>query len=101
MTAVINPAKYLAADVVFYALVDLVHQNTAPHITSADYDDAARFFAENNHVGWCYMADIDPDAVKEYAVRLAVQYKLWTEHPHLYKRPRIQIPFDEWRKPIN
>jgi len=97
MQAVINPAKYLAADVLFYALVDLIRQPTMSAINSPDYDNAGTFFASGDHVPWCRMADVDPDALLAHAVDLAIRYKAWTEHPTVFPRPRVHIPMDDWR----
>lgn len=99
MVATSDPAKYLAADVIFYALVDLIRQRTQTVITSTDFDGAAEFFRSGDYIPWCHMADIDPDAVLTHALSLAHKYRLWAEHPTLYERPHINIPMETWRRP--
>lgn len=100
MTATINPAQYIAAEVVYYALVDLIRQPSVIPVTEGEYDDAAAFFRNGSHVPWCDMAGIDADAVREYAEDLLRQYRAWLSDPDRCERPVIDVPKDDWRDPI-
>jgi hypothetical protein len=97
MVAVIDPAKYIASEVIFYALVDLIRQKTHSVITDKDYDQAAEFFSCGDYIPWCHLAGIEPEFVLDYAFDLAVKYRAWAEHPFLYKRPHIEIKPEKWR----